>query len=270
MLPRVAALVAALFCLLALPAIAGANPSISVDVVSATNLSRIPAFVGHRLTLTAGAQDESVRVTTNGSGTEVGGSAQVTENSVVPGEALAVCPGNWSSFHHAVDRNQFRSAFRIPAGTTATVTVPVRMSSAPFVEETLDAEFELQFGEQKPFTVVSEAPGWSGPIVPDMSLFVLRGANRTTVLTGQADGATGGRVEIWAFAPKAKKARLLKTVRAVDQGNWSWAGWRPHAPGAWELYARYRRTATSPRTGATECGLTFTVLGVAVPAGRGA
>lgn len=258
MLPRTAALVAALLGLLVLPAAASANPTISVDVASSSNFSRLPASITHQLTLTAGAQDETVRLAVFGSSLQVTGSAVVTENASVP-QGAAVCPGQWTRFHRAVGRDQYRSAFRIPAGTTTIVTVPVQVTSAPYFDEDLDADFELQFGSGKPFVVTSEAPAWSGPVAPEMSLFVLRGANRTTVLTGQAAGPSEGRVEIWAFAPRSQKARRLKTVRVDDQGYWSWAGWRPQARGEWELYTRYRRTATGPRTGATECGLTFNV-----------
>lgn len=257
---RLTAVLVVLCGLLSVPAVAAANPAVGVEVVSSTNLTRLPATVVHRLTLTAGATEETVRVSTNGSSVEVGGSAVQAEGTVVS-EPLRQCPGRWSAFHAAVDRKLFRSSFRIPAGTTATVTVPVTASAPLYFDETLDAEFELQVGEQKPFVIGSEAPSWSGPAVPDLSLFVIRGANRSTVITGQAPGPGQGRIEVWGIAPRTTKGRLLKTVRVDGQGLWSWAGWRPRQAGRWELYARYRRSATAPRTGATECGLTFTVLG---------
>jgi hypothetical protein len=258
MLPRIAALCAALLGLLALPAAAGANPAVAVEVVSTTNLSKVPATVMHRLSLTAGATDEPVRISAAGNGMQLGGSVPATTPVASAGPSVAACPGRWDALR-LPDTSSWTTELTIPAGTTATVTVPVRTDMPLRYDETLSTAFEVTPRDGRPYEVRSQAPSWTGPLVPEMTLFVLRGANRTTVLTGEAVGPSSGLVEIWGFAPRTTKARRLKTVRVDEDGHWSWAGFRPRARGTWELYTRYRRTARSTRTGATECGLQFRV-----------
>lgn len=265
---RLAALPAALACLaaplaLALAAPADAAPAISAAVLSTTNVSKVPAQVVHRLTLTAGAQDETVAIEALGRELAFGGSAVAAPGVAGTGPGAFQCPGTWSQPHEFRSEGPWTGQVRVPAGTTATVDLTVVAEGPAYVDEDLDGTFRLSVNGGPAFAVTSIGPTWSGPIVPEMSLLVLRGANRTTVLTGQALGRTSGRVEIWGVAPRARRARVLKTVAVGDNGRWSWAGWRPGTSGEWELYARYRRSATAPRTGATECG-------VLVPVGRSA
>lgn len=259
MLPRLVPLAGALLALLALPAAAGANPAVTVEVVSTTNLTRLPATVVHRLSLTAGARDETVRVAARGDDFVLGGSAPRDAVIGTSGPAVAACPGRWQAQRTPVLERTSETEFTIPAGTTATVTVPVQVRAPLLYDETLSTAFEIDPQDGRPYEVLSEAPGWDGPVSPEMTLFVLRGANRTTVLTGEAVGPSSGLVEVWGFAPGARTARRLKTVRVDEQGHWSWAGWRPATRGTWELYTRYRRTARSARSGATECGVRFRV-----------
>jgi hypothetical protein len=254
---RRAALPAALasVCLLALPAPSGAAPAISTSIVSTTSLEKVPAQVVHRLTLTAGAQDENVAIEAEGRDLGFGGSAIPDPDGFAKPAPVFQCPGRWTQEHDFRGDSSWMRQLRIPAGTTATVDLTIAADGPAYVDEDLDGTFRLRVNGGPAFLVTSPGPAWRGPTVPEMSLLVLPGADRTTVLTGQALGRTSGLVEIWGIAPRTRRARVLKTVAVGEEGRWSWAGWRPARSGQWELYARYRRSATAPRTGATVCGL---------------
>jgi hypothetical protein len=252
---RLAASLAVLIALLAVPSLAGANPTVQVTTVSTTNLSRLPATVVHRLTLTAGAEDESVRVSAIASGPlVVGGSAVIDQPLTATGAPTKACVGRWQAFHEP-----FRAptdsvvGFTIPAGTTAWVDATVTAEDRLYADEDLDVEFAIQPETGNAFTVGTDTADWNGPTTPEMSLRVLRGSGRSTVVAGTAEGVSRGVAEIWGYRPGSRRATRLKSVRVQNDGDFSWAGWRPRS-GRWELYARYR---TSPRgrvTGATECG----------------
>src|SRR4051794_27036572 len=117
MLSRLA--VAALaFCALA-PA-AQAAPAISVSSAAAGDLSKLPATVTHRLTLTAGATPETLGIATAGPMHVSGDATDVTSTAV--GSPAMTCGTKWERFHAAYgERSTFALHLTIPAGGTAVV-----------------------------------------------------------------------------------------------------------------------------------------------------
>src|SRR4051794_18973194 len=127
MFPRIAAAAAVLLIVLAAPAAAGANPAVEVSVVTATNLTRLPATVTHRLTLTAGPQDEVVAMETTHGVPSAGGSALVTSPPSATGPSVAACPGKWQALHQALATSVGTISIWIPAGATAWIDLRVQL-----------------------------------------------------------------------------------------------------------------------------------------------
>jgi hypothetical protein len=67
-----------------------------------------------------------------------------------------------------------------------------------------------------------------------------------------------GHVELWAFAPGAKKARRVARV-AVHAATWAYTRFAPSRRGKWELYARYRSARKAFADDTSECGTIVSV-----------
>ena len=81
------------------------------------------------------------------------------------------------------------------------------------------------------------------------------GAGKSTLvnlLTG-VRRPSSGRVELWGYAPGAKRARTLASVRVRD-GVWSMPNLRLSRTGPWEFYARYKSAGRSYADDASQCG----------------
>src|SRR3954451_7456363 len=158
MLSRLA--VAALaFCALA-PA-AQAAPAISVSSAAAGDLSKLPATVTHRLTLTAGATPETLGIATAGP-MHVSGDATGVMSTAV-GSPTMTCGTKWERFHAAYgERSTFQLHLTIPAGGTAVVDTAVTFQQAPWATDSLDADWDITPTGGTEFSVVSRAPFYTG------------------------------------------------------------------------------------------------------------
>jgi hypothetical protein len=82
----------------------------------------------------------------------------------------------------------------------------------------------------------------------------IRAADGRYVVAGTAaPEVDSGHVELWAYAPGAKRARRVARV-PVRTGTWAYTRFAPARRGKWELYARYRTAGKAFADDATECG----------------
>src|ERR1700754_4748939 len=102
---------AAFALLFALPAPALANPSFALQQSAEGVSGNLPSKVTHRLSITAGATAETVRIQTLGTPAISG--ATVDEQTAV-GAPVARCAGRWTHLHDALGGL---------ASTTTTITV---------------------------------------------------------------------------------------------------------------------------------------------------
>jgi hypothetical protein len=254
--PAIATLVA-----LALPAAAHANPSIVVSSARVGSTAKLPAKVRHTLQLTAGATAEPVSVS-------VSPAAEIVLTGVQPppprpqtGPSLATCQGQWQRFHHAYGSGPIPDDvfFTIPAGQTATLTADIELVRAPWDDETLDATWSIEPAQGRTFDVLSDAPLYSGPLGVKLDFGVTRAPGGNYVVSGTAGtDVDSGRVELWAYAPGAKKARRIARV-PVREATWSYNRFAPNRRGRWELYARYRAARKAYADDTSECGTLVTV-----------
>jgi hypothetical protein len=252
---RLAALGAAtIVLLLVVPAGARANPSVAVSILTSSNMNRFPASVTHRLTMTAApGRAETLTVSGLGRGLAIGGQAQVLESRAT-GAGVARCAGRWSALHDARRDGTTEVRLRIAPGGVATADLRTAFAGRPWLGEGLNGTFTITPEGGRAYSVTSRAAAYTGPISPELSLRVVRSSGRHAVITGDARGVRSGRVELWAYAPSRRLAQRIATVGVRRGGRYSYAGWRPRRAGRWELYARYRRTRSTPVRGATECG----------------
>jgi hypothetical protein len=253
-MPRSLAL--AVVVVLALPAVARANPSISVSASRLGSTRHLPAKVQHRLTLTAGLTPERVTVdVTPPSHISVTGAA-VTRPTSGTGPSLASCPGRWTRFHMPYRTQNFPTevTLSIAAGQTATLTTVVELVHAPWPDETLDATWSIEPALGRAFEVVSNAPLYGGPLGVQLAFRVVRAVDGDYVVSGTAEpDVNSGHVELWAFPPGRDHARRVARLR-VRHGAWSYNRFRPTRRGRWELYARYRTAGHTFANDASECG----------------
>ncbi len=259
--------VVAILVVLALPAAAQANPSIVVTSARVGSTAKLPATVRHTLQLTAGATAEQVSVS-------VSPAAQIVLTGVptpppVPqtGPSVTTCEGRWTRFHNAYRGGPIPDDvfFTIPAGQTATLTADVRLVRAPWADETLDATWSIEPAQGRAFDVVSNAPLYSGPLGVRLNFDVIRAADGRYVVSGTAaPDVDSGQVELWAYAPGAKKPRRVARV-PVHTGTWAYTRFAPARRGKWELYARYRTARKAYADDASECGTIIRVHGLVLP-----
>ena len=73
-----------------------------------------------------------------------------------------------------------------------------------------------------------------------------------------APDVDSGHVELWAYAPGAKKAHRIARV-PVRAGRWAYTRIAPSRRGMWELYARYRTARKAFANDTSECGTLVSV-----------
>jgi hypothetical protein len=258
-MPRSLALAFAI--LLALPAAAGANPSISVSAARIGSTRHLPAKVQHTLKLTAGLAPEQVIVdVTPPSHIAVTG-ATVMRPVSGTGPSLASCPGRWTRFHMPYRTQNFPTevTLGIAAGQTATLTTTVELVHAPWPDETLDATWSIEPALGRAFDVVSNAPLYGGPLGVQLAFGIVRALDGDYVVSGTAEpDVNSGHVELWAFPPGRDHARRIARLR-VRNGAWSYNRFRPGRRGRWELYARYRTAGHTFAHDTSECGTSVRV-----------
>jgi hypothetical protein len=177
------------------------------------------------------------------------------------GPGVQACEGQWARFHHAYRQGPIPNDvfFTIPPGQTATLTADITLTRAPWADETLDATWLIEPAQGRAFDVISNAPLYSGPSGVQLAFNVIRAADGTYVVSGTAvPDVDSGRVELWAYAPGAKKAHRVARVPVRD-GAWTVDRFAPTRRGKWELYARYRATRKAFANDATECGTIVSV-----------
>lgn len=243
---------------LALPSAAFANPAISVTSSRVGSTGSLPAKVKHRLTLTAGATTEEVTVSVTPSARlVVGGDTLVVRppDSGV-GPSLRTCAGRWSRLHDAYPTAGSlldNVTLTIAPGATAFVEATVRLVRPPWADETLDARWFIEPAQGDPFDVFSIAPLYGGPLGVQLAFQVTRAPDGHYVIAGTTEpDVNSGRVELWAFPPKVKRATRIARVR-VRNGEWSFNNFLPDRSGNWQIYARYRTGGKTYANDATEC-----------------
>jgi hypothetical protein len=258
-MPRSVAL--AVLVLLALPSAANANPSIIVSSARVGSTAKLPARVRHTLQLTAGTTAERLTVSVSPAARIVLTGVPTPPPVPQTGPSLAACPGQWARFHNAYRTGPFPDDvfFTLAPGQTATLTADVQLVHAPWASETLDATWSIEPGQGRAFDVVSNAPLYSGPLGVQLNFQATRAPDGHYVVSGTAaPDVDSGHVELWAFAPSAKKARRVARV-PVRAGEWAYNRFAPSRRGKWELYARYRTTRTAFADDASECGTLVSV-----------
>jgi hypothetical protein len=253
----------AVLATLALPAAARANPAISVSSERVGSTASLPAKVKHRLTLTAGATEEQVTVSVFPSAQlTVGGDTRSVQTP--PGGAgpsIAICPGQWSNMrpHYATPPPVNSATLTLAPGATAFVEATIELVRAPWEDEGLDATWSIEPAQGNGFEVSSVAPQYSGPLGVELEFQAHRAPDGHYVVAGTAEpDVDSGRVELWAYAPKAKRATRIASVRPRI-GEWSYTRFLPARKGRWELYARYRTAGRSYANDASPCGTFITV-----------
>ncbi len=254
-------LVAALAALtLMAPASASANPTITVtSAMQPGSTSSFPLTARHVLTLTAGATAERLTVDVNPwSALTVAGATVVPVTSAT-GPSLSTCAGRWNQMRardvfRLANPHEASATFTIAAGQTATVTADITLIRTPFNDDTLDAEWGIEPAQGGPFTVFSPAPGvYEGPLGVDLDFELFR-VGGGYLIDGTADpDVERGRVEVWGYPPRSKKAVRLARV-PVRSGGWVLRRWRPDRRGEWELYARYSGGGRTYANSASVCG----------------
>jgi hypothetical protein len=251
----------AVLVVLALPSAASANPSIVVSAARVGSTAKLPAKVRHTLQLTAGAAAESISVSVSPAARIVLTGVPTPPPGPQTGPSLATCPGRWTRFHDAYRGGPIPDDvfFTIPAGQTATLTADVELVRAPWADETLDATWSIEPAQGRPFDVVSDAPLYGGPLGVQLDFSVTRAPDGRYVVAGTAGtDVDSGRVELWAYAPGAKKARRVARV-PVSAASWAYNRFAPTRRGKWELYARYRSAGKAFADDASECGTIVSV-----------
>ncbi|HEY6891869.1 MAG TPA: hypothetical protein VI300_28975 [Solirubrobacter sp.] len=243
---------AAVALLCALPAPALANPSFTLQQSAEGVPGNLPSKVTHQLSIAAGATAETLRIQTLGRPTISG--ATIDEQTAVSASVVR-CPGRWARPHHALgEPASTTTTLTVAAGATALVQTARSFTQPPWASDTLDATWAVTPAQGMPFDLTSTAPDYRGALGVELGFGVVRVSARVLAVTGTAGSAVdSGRVQLWGYAPGAKRATLLAVARVRD-GAWSIAALRLPKAGAWELYARYRTTTKAYADDASECG----------------
>jgi hypothetical protein len=249
---------AALALLCALPASARANPSFTLQQAAEGVPGTLPSRVTHQLSITAGATAETVRVQTLGKPTITG--ATVDEQTAVS-PSVARCAGRWTRLHDALGGlPSTATRITVAPGATAVVQTTRSFTQPPWASETLDATWAITPAQGMPFDLISTAPDYRGALGVELDFSAVRVASKVLAITGTAGtNVNSGRVQLWGYAPGAKRATRLAVAR-VREGAWRIATLRLPKAGLWELYARYRTATKAYADDASPCG---TIVGVA-------
>jgi hypothetical protein len=237
-MPRRLALAALVLC--ALPSSALANPSFSVSMTAGGVPGNLPSEVTHRLTLTGGAAQESVRISTVGS-MSLSGSGYTVDEQTATGPGVFQCPGRWTRVHEARGAESRRNV-RLTLAPFATANIDTKTSfrRPPWASDTLDAAWDITPAQGTEFTLVSTAPTFQGAYGVELGFDMARVSQGVYAVIGTAESEVdSGRAELWGYAPGQSRARRLAVARVRDSA-WSIAKLRLPRTGRWEFYARYR------------------------------
>jgi hypothetical protein len=250
--------VAAIALLFALPAPALANPSFTLQQDVEGVPGNLPSNVTHQLSIAAGATAETVRIQALGKLAVSG--ATIGEQTAVS-ESVVACPGQWARRHLALaEPLTTTTTITVAAGATALVETTRSFARPPWASDTLDATWTITPAQGTPFDLTSTAPFYKGALGVELDFGVVRVSPRVFAVTGTAGSGVGsGRVQLWGYAPGAKRAKVLAAPRVRD-GAWSIAALRLPKAGRWELYARYRTATKAYADDASECGTLVRVL----------
>ena len=139
-------------------------------------------------------------------------------------------------------------------GATVFVEATIELVRAPWVDETLDARWQIEPAQGRAFDIISNAPAYDGPLGVEVTLAVGRSSDGRHVVAGVTEPVVNsGRVELWAYSPGRRRATRIARVRVRD-GEWSYGRFQPDRPGRWELYARYRASRDLFANDASQCG----------------
>ncbi|WP_157592286.1 hypothetical protein [Solirubrobacter soli] len=248
---------AAVTMLCALPAPALANPSFTLQVAAEGVPGNLPSKVTHQLSITAGATPEVVRIQTLGAPAVSG--ATVNEATAVS-VSISRCPGRWMRMHDALGETVFSTTtITVAAGATALVQSARSFKAPPWAADTLDATWSITPAQGTAFDLVSTAPAYQGALGVQLGFGVVRTSARVYAVSGTAaSDVNSGRVQLWGYAPRTKRAKLLAVAR-VRGGAWSIPALQLRKAGRWELYARYRSTTKTYADDASECGTMVSV-----------
>ena len=237
-MPRRLALAAVALC--ALPSSALANPSASVSMTAGGVPGNLPSEVTHRLTLTGGATQESVRVSTVGS-MRLSGSGYTVDEMTATGPGVFQCAGRWIRVHQALGAQPRRNLrLTLAPGATANIDTRTSFRRPPWASDNLDAAWDITPAQGTEFTVVSTAPTFEGAYGVELGFDMTRVAPSVYAVTGTAEAEVdSGRVELWGYAPGRTRASRLAVARVRDSA-WSIPRLRLPRTGSWEFYARYR------------------------------
>ena len=209
----------------------------------------LPSTVTHRLTVTAGAAQETVSISTFGP-MVVSGAGQIEERSAVATPVIR-CEGRWMRLHQAhgdVARNNLR--LTLAPFAAAFIDTETHYENPPWDSDDLGAVWEITPAQGTTFDIASPTPEFRGAYGVELDFAMTRLATRVYAVAGTAAiGVDSGRVELWGYAPGKTRANRLTTVRVRD-GEWSIPRLSLPRTGRWEFYARYR-TAGRPRTRTT-------------------
>jgi hypothetical protein len=254
---RPALSLAAFALLCALPAPALANPSFSLQQAAEGVPGNLPSKVTHQLSITAGATAETVRIQTLGRSAVTG--ATINEQTAVS-DPVTQCAGRWSRRHRALGTlNSTTTTITVAPGATAVVQTTRSFKRPPWASDSLDATWTITPGQGMPFDLTSIAPFYEGALGVELAFGVVRTSAGVLAVTGTAgNDVNSGRVQLWGYAPHARRATLLAVAR-VRGGAWSIASLRPPKTGLWELYARYRSATKAYADDASQCGTMVSV-----------
>ena len=244
--------VAAIALLCALPAPALANPSFTLQQSAEGVPGNLPSKVTHQLSIAAGATAETLRVQTLGKPAISG--ATIDEQTAVSASVVR-CAGRWARPHHALgEPSSTTTTITVAAGATALVQTARSFTQPPWASDTLDAIWTITPAQGMAFDLTSTAPDYRGALGVELGFDMVRVSARVFAVTGTAaSDIDSGRVQLWGYAPGAKRATRLAVARVRD-GAWSIAALRLPTAGLWELYARYRTATKAYADDASECG----------------
>ena len=240
----------ALVC--ALPAPALANPSFTLQQSAEGVPGNLPSKVTHQLSIAAGATSEIIRIQTLGKPAISG--ATIDEQKAVSASVVR-CAGRWERPHLALEEPSSTSTtITVAAGATALVQTTRSFARPPWASDTLDATWTITPAQGMPFDLTSSAPDYRGALGVELGFGVVRVSAGVLAVTGTAGSdVDSGRVQLWGYAPGARRATRLAVAR-VRNGAWSIAALRLPKTGVWELYARYRTATKAYADDASECG----------------
>src|SRR3954447_4545613 len=150
------ALAALLLC--AVPAPALANPSFSVSQSAEGVPGNLPSKVTHRLTITAGATQETVGLAAAGS-LVVSGNPLSVEDVTAVGSPVSRCAGRWDRPHEPHGEvSVFKARVTLAPFAPAFVDTTGSFETPPWAADSLDATWEITPAQGTPFSITSTAP----------------------------------------------------------------------------------------------------------------